>query len=90
MLFNYYQNIQFQINKAKFTSQVFILISNSDSSQDAVYIHTENPNGTEFPEKFSGVQWGIKVPALLKGLNIPKQLQLGVQENNGELWYYLK
>jgi len=90
MLFKCYQNIKCQIDKSNFTSQVFMLISNSDSSQDAVYIHTENPNGTEYPEKFSGVQWNIKVPALLKGLNIPKHLQLGVQENNGELWYYLK
>jgi len=62
MLFKCYQNIKYQIDKSNFTSQVFMLISNSDSSQDAVYVHTENPNGTEYPEKFSGVQWNITPP----------------------------
>lgn len=29
-----------------------------NSLDDAVYLHSENPNGTPFPYEFDGVQWG--------------------------------
>jgi hypothetical protein len=34
-----------------------------DTGENAVYIHTENPNGTPFPYSFEGVQWGVDLPS---------------------------
>ena len=33
-----------------------------DTGNNAVYLHTENPNGTPFPYQFEGVEWGVSGP----------------------------
>jgi hypothetical protein len=34
--------------------QLFAVVHVSDAGSDAIYVHTENPNGTEFPLSHSG------------------------------------
>ncbi len=41
--------------------QLFLSFFRKDAGQDAVYIHTQNPN-SEFPAEFDEFQWGV--PAL--------------------------
>jgi len=49
----------------------------------AVYLHSPNPNGTEYPHAFDGVEWGIAEPEELRGL-IPPTHELGLQMWDGE------
>jgi hypothetical protein len=47
--------------------QVFVSIAPSTvPEQDALYVHTPNPNGTPFPHQFEGVRWGAPVPPTLR------------------------
>jgi hypothetical protein len=41
--------------------QAFISLNGVDAGQDAVYLHTPNPNGTAFPY-VPTVEWGIPLP----------------------------
>lgn len=47
--------------------QVFLNISRQDSASDALYVHTPNPNSTEFPINFEGGIYLTYVPQLLMG-----------------------
>jgi hypothetical protein len=46
--------------------QVWLHIDPTDSSQDAVYLHTANPNSENFPNTFAGVSWDAEVPERLR------------------------
>lgn len=46
--------------------QVFAYVDGDESGQDALYVHTENPNGTPFPCELNGRELQI-VPTLLAG-----------------------
>jgi hypothetical protein len=37
--------------------QAWILLSGRDAGEDAVFLHTPNPNGSEFPCPFVGPEW---------------------------------
>ena len=37
--------------------QTFLSISGRDSSLDAIYFHTPNPNADNFPHRFEGFDW---------------------------------
>ena len=39
-----------------------------DAGQDAVYIHTPNPNGDNFPYENDGIDWSCSVPEFLNDL----------------------
>ena len=57
--------------------QQWIVIHENDSSQDAVYLHTPNPNRNNFPYPFDGVEWNAEVPQWLLDLIDTKTLELG-------------
>lgn len=42
--------------------------THQDTGNNAVYIHSENPNGTEFPYKFEDFEWQIEAPSELAGV----------------------
>lgn len=44
--------------------QAWLLVC-ADSSDDAVYLHSESPNGTPFPYSFEGAEWESEVHPLL-------------------------
>jgi hypothetical protein len=47
--------------------QVFVSIAPaSEAYQDALYVHTPNPNGTPFPHVFEGIWCGVVPPALVR------------------------
>lgn len=46
--------------------QLFALINPSDAGADAIYVHTNNPNGTKFPLVHSG-RATCSLPPLLSG-----------------------
>lgn len=46
--------------------QCWLQINAVDSSQDAIYLHTPNPNNDDFPIGFECVQWDAEVPERLR------------------------
>ncbi len=48
--------------------QSWIILNCQDSSQDAVFLHTPNANGSIFPALYPEIEWGVKVldPVLSK------------------------
>lgn len=46
-------------------SQCWFLSEEHDSGEDALYVHTPNPNRQNFPYPFKGVEWHMPAPAWL-------------------------
>lgn len=62
--------------------QVFMTIDALDSSQDAVWVHTPNPNRDNFPYAFGGVDWNVKPPVILREFLLGRPWQLGRYEGS--------
>ncbi len=60
--------------------QVFATIC-VDSGNNAVYLHSENPNGSPFPYSFEDVQWAIETPSELRDLVDPATHEVGRMRN---------
>ena len=71
--------------------QVFVGISPACwPEEDALYIHTSNPNGTVFPYRFPGVSWGVQPPAFLREFVAGEPWEIGVLEREGKHWFVVR
>jgi hypothetical protein len=61
--------------------QVWLQIDAADSSQDAVYLHTPNPNADNFPNAFAGTIWESEVPERLREFLTDPSWQFGRLED---------
>lgn len=53
-----YKRYKCELEKYPHPYQIFMIIDENDSSEDAVYIHTQNPNRDNFPLKIeAGKNW---------------------------------
>ena len=57
--------------------QVWLQIDAYDASQDAVYLHTPNPNRENFPHQFEGTDWDAPIPERLKEFVSEPEWQFG-------------
>jgi hypothetical protein len=57
--------------------QVWLQIDPCDSSQDAVYLHTSNPNADNFPCAFEGTRWDAEIPERLREFIVNPSWQFG-------------
>lgn len=57
--------------------QVWLKIDATDSTQDAVYLHTPNPNTESFPHRFGTTQWDAEVPERLREFITEPSWQFG-------------
>ena len=64
-LFAAFENLHQQAESWETPHQIFLSISAGDAGQDAIYVHTPNPNQANFPLTFEGVSWGEEWPPLL-------------------------
>ncbi|MBF0598405.1 hypothetical protein [Faecalibacter rhinopitheci] len=55
-LLKLYENIKKELNLYPNNYQIWIVIDEKDSSEDAVYIHTKNPNNENFPLKIDNTK----------------------------------
>jgi hypothetical protein len=72
-------------NKAKaYPSQyqLWVIIDRHDSAEDAVYVHTRNPNRDNFPYEYEGVSWSKEVPNLLKGIYDQESFEFGAENDS--------
>lgn len=70
--------------------QTWIVVDALDSSQDAVYLHTGNPNKDNFPYEFEGVAWGGPPPVWLLEFVSDDQHEFGVCQFDGNLTYWVR
>ena len=76
-----------QLAGFKGPAQVLISIAPQHlSDNDALYVHTPNPNGTPFPFDFGGVRWGIQVPELLRSFMRPEWEVGEIPQEDGSKW----
>lgn len=61
-----------------------------DTRDNAVYVHTKNPNGTPYPYAFEGVQWGIDMPEELRGVVDLTSHEIGKASYSGEDVYFIR
>ena len=57
--------------------QVWLQIDAVDSSQDAVYLHSPNPNADNFPNTFAETEWDVDVPVRLREFLTDPSWQFG-------------
>jgi hypothetical protein len=70
--------------------QIWIYMNAGDSGQDAVFVHTPNPNQSEFPLVFDEATWGV--PALsnyFEGLLPGYRIRAGTQKWMGADIYFV-
>jgi hypothetical protein len=62
-----------------------------NTGDNAVFLHSANPNGTPFPVEFSEVQWDVSLPKELADIVNPDRHQVGVQTfEDGSLQYLIR
>ena len=65
-LFAFYGRVLAQIEEWSEPHQCRLQIDAADSSQDAVFLHTSNPNATNSPHSFDYVRWEAEAPEYLR------------------------
>lgn len=63
--------------------QTWIYLDGNDGSNDAVYFHTENPDG-DFPYWLDKIEWEIESPKLLIGLLDLSEYRIGMLRGKSE------
>ena len=61
-----------------------------NTGDNAVYIHTENANGTRFPYVFEDTEWEVAKSPELEHIAFADNLELGRMQFQGEISYVLR
>lgn len=61
-----------------------------NTGDNAIYIHSENPNGTPYPHEFVNVEWGVSEPVEAEGLINQNTHEIGRAKYEEEIVYYLR
>ena len=70
--------------------QVWLTVDPHDSSQDAVYLHTPNPNEENFPYQFNGVAWDEAIPERLREFVADPSWEFGRGEYRGGTYFVVR
>lgn len=70
--------------------QLFAVVHPHSSADDAIYVHTENPNKTEFPYTFSNAEPIDELPPFLVGHVDPKLYSVLKQRHGKELSFVIQ
>jgi hypothetical protein len=69
--------------------QSWLVIDPAEPDQNAIYLHTPNPNCENFPYPFEGVTWGADPPGWLSEF-IDSGVELGRSEYGGAELYWVR
>lgn len=69
--------------------QIFATIC-VDSGNNAIYIHSANPNGTVFPHEFPGTEWGVGAPTELAGLIVKTTHEVGRAQHGEDVYFIIR
>lgn len=88
-LFRLLERLQELARSYPHPSQLWIYILEKDSAQDAVYIHTKNPNRDSFPLDFGFVDFKVDCPNWLMEFVQPDLHRVGRDVYEGVVSYYV-
>ncbi len=88
-LFTAFEKLLNQTKTYQKPYQAFLSFCDTDSSQDAIYFHTPNPNKNNFPYTFEGVEWGVTVPSFLSPF-MKDNYEIGQQIFQDKKWYTVR
>jgi hypothetical protein len=60
-----------------------------DTGQNAIYVHSENPNGSPYPYPFDGVLWDVQAPHELQGV-VEHTHELGCARYETQVVYLIR
>ena len=72
-----FRRVDDQLREWPVPHQVWFVIDAADSAQDAVYVHTPNPNAHNFPYSFGHVTWDVAIPERLRAFMTEPAWQFG-------------
>jgi len=87
VLFGSYHSLLTQTQDWNEPHQCWLHVDAVDSSADAVYLHTPNPNGTPFPYGFERVRWDVEIPARLREFVTRPTWQFGRSDDRRTHFY---
>ena len=86
-LFTMFERAISQTKKWTKPANVWVLFVPGNSEDDALYVHTANPNGkVPFPYAFEGVKWGVASPPELQPF-IGEEYEVGISDYNGTMFW---
>ena len=66
------------------------LIVAEDSADNALYLHSKNPNGSAFPYAFEGCHWGLtEIPYVDLQIDL-ERYEIGMYEEQDEPIYFIR
>lgn len=90
-LFTAFRRALEQASGATTPVQIFVSIApESEAEQDALYVHTPNPNGTPFPHPFEGVQWNVLPPPVLRAFVEGEPWEVGAATGEWSGWWIVR
>jgi len=90
-LFTAFRRVLVQAADAKVAVQVFVSIApDAEAEQDALYVHTPNPNGVPYPYRFEGVQWGVMPPPILRDFVRDEPWEVGAALGERTGWWVVR
>lgn len=60
-----------------------------NTGNNAIYVHSPNPNGAPFPYSFEGVVWGVAEPPEAIGL-LDQTHEIGKSDYDDEMVYFIR
>jgi len=72
-----YERVLNQLKMFEKPYQSWILIHGEDAGQDAVFIHTPNPNDDNFPLKIDKLNWNCNIPKTFSDLIEREEFNVG-------------
>jgi hypothetical protein len=88
VLFRAFERVLQQVASCTEPAQVFVSINTKDSSGNAIYVHTPNPNSDKFPYQFDDYVWqGVRVPPWLVEFIDPDRHEVAETFWHGEKRY---
>lgn len=88
-LFDLLQRLQQRLPSFPKPCQIWLFIDESDSGQDAVYLHSPNPNRDNFPLDFGFVDFSAECPAWIIEFVPADRYRVGRDVREGEVVYFI-
>lgn len=90
-LFTAFRRVSAQARTSGRPLQVFASVSaDGEVEQDALYVHSANPNGTPFPYPHPGVEWCNSIPSVLLEFADAASDAIGYLEYEGTHTYVVR
>ncbi|MEY8351308.1 hypothetical protein AALF16_24165 [Bacillus cereus] len=84
----FYNNLLVKLETLNKPYQSWVSIDINDAGQDAVYIHTPNPNSDNYPYKNYDINWNCSIPCMFKELVDLDKYNVGFSSSEyGEIYY---